>query len=133
MSDKLKTLKDIRKYLPEDPYCVMDYFTESKDKRTTNSKHYKNAKKKYEECGLIYTNDLKKEVMKWIKELDRDCKKYRKDPLYYAEINKYRDRYGYSPTLTYFDELQIQIRWIKHFFNITEDELNDAFCEVEDE
>jgi hypothetical protein len=69
--NKLKTLKDLKKYLPEDPYCMMDTLIDPTDKRKLNSKYYKKIREKYDKCGFISQSDLKQSAIEDIEELEK--------------------------------------------------------------
>lgn len=92
MTEQLKTLKDMKNI-------------ESFECETCNTKH-----------NFIYfksDNSLRKEAIKWIKELER--------------INKqYNSRGENVIVLSLYDKIngnKSKIEWIKHFFNLTEEDL----------
>ena len=64
---------------------------------------------------------LKQEAIKWIKELEKEIKLFETNPEYHNEIMKEYYRSGqFNSILIKNSE---QILWIKHFFNITEEDL----------
>ena len=69
MKEELKTLKDIERYAPEDPYVEMHILERTTDKRTLNSKWYNRAIKRY---VWIDESELRQKAIKWIKEWEHD-------------------------------------------------------------
>lgn len=73
----------------------------------------------YDDAQEDYKLYLKKEAIKWIKIFDEECK----DKTSADELNKINDTYD----LNFIPDLgcaaYIIPIWIKHFFNISEDEL----------
>jgi len=65
--------------------------------------------------------ELKVEAIKWIKSLDEDMEKIRKSPELYNDLKMHEQQCGQIPEV--FLRTQHQILWIKHFFNITEEDL----------
>jgi hypothetical protein len=57
---------------------------------------------------------LKQEAIKWVKELDKDINLFKYSPEAHQKIEEYKE------VLT---RTSNQILWIKHFFNLTEEEL----------
>lgn len=103
---ELKLLKDIDKFAPEDPYCMMDTLEKTKDKRTLNSNWYNEAKKRY---MWIHEGDLKQEAINQIK---------------YFRHNK--DSNGFRASMAFefnIGDIAGVIGWMKFFFNITEGDL----------
>lgn len=106
---ELETLKDIKKYLPEDPYCIMDTMEISTDNRTLNSKSYKLRKEKYDKHGFLSQLDLKQDAIKQVNEL----RKF--DNLYCCSCD---DDFGSS-----MEDNEGTQKWIMNYFNISEEDL----------
>ena len=70
---------------------------------------------------LIEKRDLKAEAIKWVKELDKEIAEIRINLEAYNEFQKYKEKEGQIPEI--YLRAQHQILWIKHFFNITEEDL----------
>jgi hypothetical protein len=64
-------------------------------------------------CQLLMKR-LKQEAIKWVKELDKDINLFKYSPEAHQKIEEYKE------VLT---RTSNQILWIKHFFNLTEEEL----------
>lgn len=58
---------------------------------------------------MIFPSELKKEAIKWIKRLQAEARGETEWSFFY------HDEGGENPT----------VRWIQHFFNITEEDLNE--------
>ena len=58
------------------------------------------------ENGMIWSHDLKQEAIKWIK--------------HYIKTNGIIKKLAFDNSK---DEIESKIEWIKHFFNITEEDL----------
>jgi len=76
----------------------------------------------YHEADCAERTDLKQEAIKWIRELDKDYKEIRTNPKAYRDYEQYRIDHGIP---SHVSKALDQILWIKHFFNITEDELKE--------
>ena len=98
---KLKTLKDIIEEFKSD--CIAKDFTESVLINTP-----------LVGANAYYLDRLKQEAIAWIKEYRKEIEKHShkefNDNNLYLDCIQCRNKY-------------VQIRWIVHFFNITEDDL----------
>ena len=76
-----------------------------------------------QECGYLQEgNDLRHEAIKWVKELDKEMAQIRINPEAYAMFQDFRMKHdGEMPSELL--RAQHQILWIKHFFNITPEDL----------
>lgn len=72
---------------------------------------------------IIYPNELKQEVIKWIKELK--SKEYNtQDRVENKEwYNNYSFSHIYSDEYGSYGVTENVVNWIKHFFNITDEDL----------
>jgi len=76
------------------------------------------------ECGLseiCIKDKLRQEAIKWIKELESPIFQYLHCAETYWEVMKFKEKTGCMPE--WIVKNSNQILWIKHFFNITEEEL----------
>lgn len=72
---------------------------------------------------LVYTSALRQEAIKWIKGLDEKRTEYLD-----VERGEHRDFFGLDMQVDWEESTEQDgvIKWIKHFFNITESEITDA-------
>jgi len=70
--------------------------------------------------GWISPVDLKQEAIKWIKAID--VKPDKRD----IKIETFEDVANNAIRAVLTEETDIVVRWIKHFFNITDEELNEV-------
>ena len=76
----------------------------------------------YTDSFLVDTHKLKHEAIKWVKELDKEMAQIRINPEAYAMFQDFRMKHdGEMPSELL--RAQHQILWIKHFFNITPEDL----------
>jgi hypothetical protein len=93
MEKQLKTLKDLKDKL---------------------ANHIIEEREFIPEAEFVSVKELKQEAIKWVKELDKDINLFKYSPEAHQKIEEYKE------VLT---RTSNQILWIKHFFNLTEEEL----------
>lgn len=101
MSEKLKTLKDLK-----------EHYDEYYDEQVINNKHSFIPQR-----AKILKSELKAEILKWVKSI-------------LNENTNWVHQVSYKNLKS---QQYAQIDWIKHFFNLTEDDLNSRELEAWEE
>lgn len=86
-----------------------------KDFNEPDNYEVKILKKKENIRSIVGCKEIKQEIIKWIKELQKEIETIKHNPEAYREFKK-------NPIL-FEGEVCHTIRWIKHFFNISEEDL----------
>jgi len=114
---KLKTLKDLERKEPHSEVVPIEKMSKLGAKFIS---HYEVPKG--EEFVLI--KELKQEAIKWIKAMKNKEPDYEKDPYEFDAAN-YKFNFGDEEVYLSWEEIDAIVSWIKHFFNITEEDLKD--------
>ena len=112
---KLKTLKDLERKEPHTEVVPIEKMSKLGVKFIS---HYEVPKG--EEFVLI--KELKQEAIKWIKEIYNRQPEFEPDPYECDEAN-YKFNLSGEDIWLEWTELEQIVRWIKHFFNISKEEL----------